>query len=52
MKNISGSNEIKTEDITKDHIVVVDELTPILATDLEKELRCCGREGAGFTHAQ
>jgi len=37
LKNIYGSNEIKTEDITKDHIVVVDELTPILAAELGKK---------------
>lgn len=54
LKNISGSNEIKTEDITKDHIVVVDELTPILAAELgKKEVKgVVAREGAGyFTHA-
>ena len=42
------------EEITRDHIVLVDELKPILAAELgKKEVRgVVAREGAGyFTHA-
>jgi phosphotransferase system enzyme I (PtsI) len=54
IKNISGSSGIRTDEIESDHIVVVDELTPILAAELvKKEVRgVVAREGAGyFTHA-
>ncbi|NLP13086.1 MAG: phosphoenolpyruvate--protein phosphotransferase [Clostridium sp.] len=54
IKNISGSSGIRMEEITRDHIVLVDELKPILAAELgKKEVRgVVAREGAGyFTHA-
>lgn len=54
IKNISGDNEIKFGKINSDHIVLVKELTPIIATALSKRgvKGIAAKDGAGyFTHA-